>query len=153
MANVEDGTTAPAADGNLWGAQSQGKVTRRRVLAAGGVLGAAALGLGLYFGLKEGGYFGLKEESGSQTGQRNIISGQADPNSTGCFADKEGDERVMGNLWTDATMTPDVSICGWMGVVCIVDTTPVRGMPVCYPASGFRFFCLVCERRKMKGAS
>ena len=122
MANVEDGTTAPAADGNLWGAQSQGKITRRRVLAAGGVLGAAALGLGLYFG--------LKEESGSQT-QRNIISGQADPNATGCFADKE-DERVMGNLWTDTTMTPDVSICGWMGVVCIVDKTPVRGMPV-YP--------------------
>lgn len=99
MANVENGTAAaPAADtGNLWGGQSQGKVTRRRVLAAGGVLGAAALGLGLYFGLKE---------DGSQT-QRNIISGQADPASAGCFVDTS-DARVMENMLTDSAMTIEV---------------------------------------------
>lgn len=98
MANVEGGPSVPAADtGNLWGNESQGKVTRRRVLAAGGVLGAAALGLGLYFGLKE---------EGQQT-QKNIISGQADPNAVGCFGDL-GADRTFEAQWTDETMTPEV---------------------------------------------
>lgn len=104
MANVEDGTGVPAADtGNLWGGQGQGnKVTRRRVIAAGAVLGAAALGLGLYFGLKE---------DGQQT-QRNIISGQADEASTGCFGDTRAD-RTMEAQWTQDEMTPEVREWWW----------------------------------------
>lgn len=103
MANVEDGTSVPADDGNLWASQSQGKITRRRVLAAGGLLGAAALGLGLYFGLKED----------SKQSQRTIISGQADASSEGCFGDVRAD-RTMEAQWTDADMTPEVSKGGWV---------------------------------------
>eukprot|EP00752_Nemacystus_decipiens_P017747 g15914.t1 len=142
MANVEAATTAAADSGNLWGAESQGKVTRRRVLAAGGVLGAAALGLGLYFGLKE---------DGGQQAERNIISGQADANSLGCFVDKARDERVMEAQWTDETMTPDKcnTHCGERGYYyyalqwgiecwCAAETTDidVYGLGTCDYACG-----------------
>lgn len=96
MASIEDGSGVPADTGNMWASQSAGKVTRRRVIVAGAVLGASALGLGLFFGLQKD----------SQETQRNIITGQ-DLNSEGCFKDTAAD-RVMTAQLTDKDLTPTV---------------------------------------------
>lgn len=103
MANVEDGrnAAAEAGDSQIWGGQrSSGKVTRKRVMAGGALLGAAALAVGLYVGLKD-----------DSSTERTLITGQSDPNALGCFADTS-DERVMEAQLTDQAMTPDVRMRG-----------------------------------------
>lgn len=88
MASVEEGAAAPANNASIWGQEGQGKFTKKRVIAAGALAGAAILGIGLYFGLKDD----------SSSDGRTIISGQADPSSEGCFVDTP--ERVMENMLT-----------------------------------------------------
>ncbi|CAM9520911.1 unnamed protein product [Ectocarpus fasciculatus] len=109
MANVEDGRNASADTGDssqIWGGrQSSGKVTRKRVMAGGALLGAAALAVGLYVGLKD-----------DSSTERTLITGQSDPNALGCFADTS-DARVMEAQLTDQAMTPDMcnSYCDGLG--------------------------------------
>lgn len=100
MASVEEAAAAPANNASIWEQEGQGKFTRKRVLAGGALVGAAVLGLGLYFGLK------TENASGSKT----IITGQADPSSEGCFIDKIEPDRVMQDMLSvRGGMTTEVS--------------------------------------------
>ncbi|CAM9449094.1 unnamed protein product [Scytosiphon promiscuus] len=96
MSNVQDGAGAADSGAQIWGGEQSGsKITRRRVIAGGAVVGTAVLALGLYFGL-----------SGSDSSRsQNIISNQAtDPNAEGCFIDTR--ERVMEAQYDSDAMTP-----------------------------------------------
>lgn len=97
--NIQDDMGSPDTNAQIWGGEQSGrKITRRRVIAGGALVGSAALALGLYFGLAG------SESSRSQ----NIISGQAtDPNAEGCFIDTR--DRVMESQYNSDAMTPEVS--------------------------------------------
>lgn len=96
MANVADGNDDTA----IWGGERSSRITRRRLIGTGALIGGAALAVGLVFG--------LKDSSAAEDYNKNIISGQAvDPNAVGCFAD-EGDARVLEAQYTDNGMTPAV---------------------------------------------
>ena len=103
MASVESGAAAATAnaggDASIWGGQNQGrKFTKRHMIAAGAVAGAAILGLGLYFG--------LKGDSGSS--DRTIITGQADVASEGCYPDANYAARTMTDMIRRDDMTTEV---------------------------------------------
>lgn len=95
MANVAESN----GDAAIWGGESSSKITRRRVMGAGAVLGSAALAVGLYFGL---------QNSSDERGNANIISGQSDANALGCFVDDRSN-RVLDGFYKTDTMTPAVS--------------------------------------------
>lgn len=100
MSRVEEGSEGPAAPlndpGNMWDVQSPGNTNRRHMFAAGAVLGASALALGLFFGIQE-----------NTQGGQNIITGQADPSSEGCFIDNEKSP-VMESIREGSVMTSEV---------------------------------------------
>lgn len=135
MANVEDGRNAAVADtgDQIWGGrQSSGKLTRKRVMAGGALLGAAALAVGLYVGLKD-----------DSSTDRTLITGQADPNSLGCFADTS-DGRVMEAQLTDQAMTPDVRMRGRLLVCLCVEESSM-------PAERERGRKRECRARETRG--
>lgn len=116
MACVESGERVAAVDNaQIWGGEDhgcRGKITKRRLLAAGAIAGCTALTLGLYLGLSSS----SSSQSGADSG--NHIVGQAsDPNAVGCYID-ERHSRVLTNLLTDEMLTPAVGTvqqqyCGW----------------------------------------